>query len=189
MATVAGHSMAQTQLRELDNAGVLDRFALYPEIIAGELVIRGSPSTRHQRVVMRLAADLRTYADAHGGEVFTGPFGVELDPDNSTKPDVTYVRAERIDVISEDGLYAAADLIVEVTSPGTGSVDVTAKRRIFQRLGTVEYWVVDLEGDRVLVHRLTEGRYGDPDERRRGEVLEPLGAPGLAVPVTRLLDA
>ncbi|MGI8875283.1 MAG: Uma2 family endonuclease [Egibacteraceae bacterium] len=168
---------------------MLDRFGLYPEIIGGELVIRGSPSTRHQRAVTRLVVDLGVSTDAHGSAVLTGPFGVELDPDNSTRPDVAFVRADRVDLIADDGLHVTADLLVEVTSPGSASIDHTAKRDIYQRLGVVEYWVVDLEADRVLVHRLGEAGYGQPSEHTRGDVLEPVTAPGLTVAVARLLDA
>ncbi|MEX2620539.1 MAG: Uma2 family endonuclease [Egibacteraceae bacterium] len=133
--------------------------------------------------------DLGVDADTHGGAVLTGPFAVELDPDNSTRPDVTFVRAERVDRIAEDGLSVAAYLLVEVTSPGTASIDRTAKRDIYQRLGVAEYWVVDLDGDRVLVHRLGEAGYGQPGAHTRGNVVEPVAAPGLTVAVARLLDA
>ncbi len=62
--------------------------------------------------------------------------------------------------------YGAPDLVVEVLSPSTRRLDVTAKRRVYSRAGVRELWFVDVEerslevwrrGPRALVRRETLG--------------------------------
>lgn len=183
----APESTAQRQLRQLDEAGLLADGGLRAEIVGGELVIRGAPRWRHQQIVTRLAARLLDWADAHGGHVAVGPVGVELDPDHSVRPDVIFVRAERAHLIGEEGLCVGPDLVVEVGSPGTTSLDLVEKRDLYERLGVPEYWVVDPTREQVLVHRLAEGCYGQPDTIEGDAVLEPSALPGLRVRVAELL--
>jgi Uma2 family endonuclease len=57
---------------------------------------------------------------------------------------VIFVRADRAHLVREEGLYAGPDLVVEVASPGTTSLDLVEKRDVYQRLELPEYWVVDL---------------------------------------------
>lgn len=51
------------------------------------------------------------------------------------------------------------DLVVEVTSPGTRSLDLVEKREAYADMGVPEYWVVDLTEQRVVAHRLAAGGY------------------------------
>jgi Uma2 family endonuclease len=188
MAQETAHeSMAQRQLRRLDDAGLLADGGLRAELVGGELLIRGAPRPRHQEVVTRLATRLFTWAETHGGYAAVGPIGVELDPENSVRPDVIFVRADRAHLIREEGLYAGPDLVVEVASPGTTSLDLVEKRDIYQRLGVPEYWVVDLAREQVLVHRLGGGGYAQPQVLEGEAVLEAEATPGLRVRLAALL--
>ena len=180
-------SAAARDLRRLDEAGVLARHGLRAEIIAGELVIQGAPRPRHQDVVLAVGGWLRSWAQREGAYVAVGPIGVELDPEHSVRPDVVLVRAARVHLIAEDGLYCGPDLVVEVASPGTRSLDLVEKRAIYERLQVPEYWVVDLDRNEVLVFRLREASYEEPELRQGGDVLEPVAAPGLRASVDELL--
>lgn len=59
-------TMAESQLRTLDEAGLLG--LLTAEIINGELVVRGTPTVHHQQIVARLLVALAQWAHEHGGE-------------------------------------------------------------------------------------------------------------------------
>jgi len=57
----------------------------------------------------------------------------------------------------------APDWVVEVLSPKSASRDQIEKRRIYERHGVLEYWLVH-PTDRVLtIYRLQNGEYGKPD--------------------------
>lgn len=92
-------------------------------------------------------------------------------------------RAGQVDV---DGFHAPPDLVVEVTSPGTRSLDVNEKRDVYAEIGVAEYWVVDLARDVVVVHRLTDARTYAGTEHTEGTLTTP-AAPGVDVPLPELL--
>lgn len=178
-----GARMAHALLGQLEAEGKLHEGLRY-EILNGELVIRGRPLIRHARVVSVLLRHLATWAHERGGEAFADA-GVEV-AGQQLVPDVVLMGPERAAEIDKDGFHVAPDLVVEVTSPGTRSLDLHEKRDIYESLGVGEYWVVDLGRNVVLVHRLGDaGRYAVTEST--GGSLTPLAAPGSTVPVAELL--
>ena len=74
-------------------------------------------------------------------------------------------------------------LIVEI-SDTTLAFDKGVKGRLYARAGIMEYWVVDVAGERVLVHRNPQNdAYADIKSYGAGESIEPLSAPGKSFPV------
>ncbi len=138
-----------------------DDFLLFPddghrhELIDGEHYVTPSPSTRHQRLVVRLATVLASYAEAHpgSGEVFVAPFDVVFSDFDVVEPDLLFIAADQQDIVTEMHVRGAPALVVEVLSPGTRRVDEKSKYRLFDRAGVREYWLVDPELDIVKVFR------------------------------------
>lgn len=157
------------------------------ELIGGELFVTPSPERRHQRVVVRLTRLLEEHAEAHGGELLVGPFDLQLTPHDVVQPDLLYFIEERRELIGERPTAAAPDLVVEISSPSTRQRDLTAKRRLYEREGVTEYWFVDLDGDRVLVHRLSGGGYGAPLSLGRQERLGSPLLPSLSIVIAEVL--
>jgi Uma2 family endonuclease len=159
------------------------------ELIDGELIVTAAPRRRHQQVVARLLTELMLYCREHGGEVLPAPFDVYFSETNVVEPDLIYVRPENLGRFDERYYPAAPDLVVEVSSPSTRRLELVRKRKLYERFGVPEYWFVDLDADRVEVHRLEEGRFGRPVLLARGETLETPQAPGLALPLDDLLGS
>ena len=155
------------------------------ELIDGELFVSPSPGRRHQRVVVRIAAALLAYVDEHGGEALPAPADVYFSERTVVEPDVLYTSAARVGQLTDDRFTdIAPDLVVEVSSPSTRRLDLIHKRGLYEREGVAEYWFVDLDEDRVDVHRLdADGRYGVPTTLGVDEVLTCLAAPGFTLPV------
>lgn len=148
MADVAAEArMPHAQLERLEAQGKLDEILRY-EVLNGELVIRGSPLLRHQRAVNALMRHFDSWTRQHGGEAFAG-LGVEIGP-HQLGPDVTFIGPERVDALDVDGFRVPPDLVAEVTSPGSRSLDLHEKRDIYESLGVGGYWVVDLQRDVVV---------------------------------------
>ena len=153
------------------------------EIIDGELVRDAvAPSTRHQRVVMKLAHRaglvLRARTEARS---CPRPTDVYFSDTNVVEPDVLFVRArapgERLE---EPFVRSAPDLVVEVSSPEHPARSTLGrKRELYERFGVPEYWFVDLDADRVEVYRLEGDRYPAPTLLTPGE---PLGVAAPAGP-------
>ncbi|MPZ87902.1 MAG: Uma2 family endonuclease, partial [Nitriliruptorales bacterium] len=73
--------------------------------------------------------------------------------------------------------------------PSTRRTDLVRKRDLYERFGVPEYWFVDLDADRVEVHRLVEGRFAPPVVLGRDAKLTSDLLPGFVLPVADLLDA
>lgn len=183
MAVTAEPSAGQRQLAWLQAQGKLDEGLRY-EVLFGELVIRGRPGLAHEKAVRALASIFVRWVERHGGEAFTG-LGVEMGG-HQLAPDVAFIGPERVAELDEDGFHVPPDLVVEVTSPGTRSLDLTEKAAIYAELGVAEYWVVDLAQRRIVVHRRdAAGAYAAT--AHTDGVLTTAVAPGLQAPVAAVL--
>ena len=126
-----------------------------------------SPSFSHQHVALELGVALRDFVKQHDlGIVMIAPLDVFLTETDAYQPDLLFVAAERREVIEEDGVHGAPDLIVEVLSPSTGYYDLTHKKRVYAESGVQEYWIVDPLEQTVEVHDNTGDGYDLVDQAR-----------------------
>jgi Uma2 family endonuclease len=126
------------------------------EIIDGEHVVTPSPNTKHQTVSMTLSGALTAYLTHHPvGAVFAAPLDVVFSDLDVVEPDLMYISRERAGVLTEQHVRGAPDLVIEILSPGTRRTDEITKRKLYERFGVVEYWVVDPELDLVKIYRRT----------------------------------
>ena len=124
------------------------------ELIEGEHYVTPSPATVHQRLVGRLQAALHAYLEGREcGEVFTAPFDVVLSMHDVVEPDLLVVLDDQQDILTDRNVQGAPALVVEILSPGTRRRDETLKRRLYERAGVREYWMVDPDGEAVTVCR------------------------------------
>ena len=157
------------------------------ELIDGELYVSPAPSTRHQTVVVSLAAALHAHATRHGGRSLVAPFEVWLGERDVPQPDVLYLAATHQDRLSVARLVGAPDLLVEVSSPSSRRTDLLVKRRLYEAHAVPHYWVVDLEQEAVIVHDLASGGYAEPRVVRGDEVLAAPTADGFTIAVDAVL--
>lgn len=120
--------------------------------VAGE-IFRQAANALHGKPCRALIAplDVRLPRSAEADE----------ETDVVVQPDVLVVcDASKLD---RRGVRGAPDWVVEVLSPSSASRDQIEKRRIYERHGVLEYWLVH-PTDRILtVYRLQNGEYGKPD--------------------------
>jgi Uma2 family endonuclease len=174
-----------------------DDFVLFPddgkrhELIDGEHYVTPSPNIRHQQVSGDLFALIWTYLEAHPiGRVFHAPLDVVFSNFDIVEPDLLYVSNERAgDVITSLHVRGVPDMVVEIGSPGTRKRDETTKRRLYERMGVREYWIVDPETDVIRIYRRTTESFDRAIElsREANDVLTTPLLPGLSLPLTRLL--
>jgi len=155
------------------------------ELIDGELVRNVMPPIRHQRVIGNLLMALAHYFRAHGGgEVWLSPLDVVLDEHNVCEPDLIVISDARASIVGERCITGAPDILIEVLSEDSRVQDEVTKRRLYERFGVTEYWIVDLTRDEVRAHRGGEtALLAGPDE-----IASPL-LPGFAFPVCDVFEA
>ena len=124
------------------------------ELVDGEMYLMSTPSRKHQRVLGELYSAVSDYIKKKGGkcEVNFAPFAVYLfnDDYNYFEPDLTVVcDSEKLD---DKGCHGAPDWVIEITSPSTRQMDYMVKLFKYERAGVKEYWIVDVEKERVRVY-------------------------------------
>ncbi|MDX1906011.1 MAG: Uma2 family endonuclease [Bacteroidia bacterium] len=124
------------------------------QLINNELMLMPSPFERHQLVVGNLYMALTTHVRRHRlGAVRIAPMDVYLDENNVVQPDILFILEARREVIANP-ILGAPDLVVEVLSRATESLDRGPKRDLYARHGVQEYWIIDPEKQVVEVYTL-----------------------------------
>jgi Uma2 family endonuclease len=127
------------------------------EIIDGAHYVTPSPNTRHQRTCTALAAMLWAYLKHHPiAEVFVAPFDVVFSDLDVVEPDLLVISRDRAGVLTDQHVRGAPDLVVEILSPGTRKTDEMTKRKLYERFGVREYWIVDAELEVIKIYRQTD---------------------------------
>ena len=131
------------------------------EAIEGELYVTPAPSLRHQRISMRLTLLLHDLLVEPGyGELFFAPTGVEFPAtEEGVQPDLLFVSNERRGILAEPWIQGPPDLVIEILSPTTAQRDRGVKRKLYERQGVSEYWIVDPEQEVVEQYALQSGIY------------------------------
>ena len=147
----------------VDTRLTYDDFVHFPddgnrhELIDGVHYVTPSPEVRHQAIVVRLVIAIGNHlqSNPHLGRVFVAPLDVVLSHHDIVEPDVLFVATEQAAILTEKNVQGPPALVIEVLSHSTRKRDAQAKRRLFERSGVREYWLVDPELDTVQVLRIT----------------------------------
>ncbi len=123
------------------------------EAIDGALCVTPAPTVRHQLIHKNLVRPLLPLLEEPGhGLVLYAPVGVEFPAtQEGVQPDIIFIRQDRLGIVGADWIRGAPDLVIEILSPTTAKRDRTIKRKLYDRQGVAEYWVVDPEAQTVEV--------------------------------------
>ena len=130
------------------------------ELHHGELSVTPAPGTRHQRAIVFLITLLNEHVRSRGlGEVFVAPTDCILSDVTVVQPDVLYIAADRLTIISERGIEGAPTLVVEVLSPSTAQLDRGRNMKLYAEHGVLYYWIVDPESRSIEAYALAGAEY------------------------------
>lgn len=118
------------------------------ELFDGELLVTPAPSGLHQMALLLLYDAIAPYVRAQRlGTMFWSPADLSLGGPQVSQPDLFVVPSVPVD--RSWSAFPDPILVIEVLSPSTARFDRVVKRRVFQRRGIPEYWVVDLDARAV----------------------------------------
>ncbi len=156
------------------------------ELLDGELIWMPPVNDRHIGCVNRLT---RLFSRRYGDEValVSVQNPVRVGEHDEPQPDVALLRPRADDYATGKATPADSLVLVEVADR-TLRTDLGRKARIHASAGVVEYWVVDLNGQVVYVHRdPRQAGYATREVRPRGAALAVAFAPEVRLLVDDLL--
>ena len=128
------------------------------EIKHGKLYFMAAPPTRHINTAGNVYSLFRTFLKGQNSKVF--PAGMRLileHEDVDLRPDMMVVCDRNI--IKDNGVHGAPDLIIEVLSPNTAKNDKGPKKYLYERIGVREYWIIAPTERSIEVYLLENGRF------------------------------
>ena len=155
------------------------------EILEGELLMSPSPNTKHQIVLLNLAAILKSFVERNNlGQIFIAPYDVVLSKYDVVQPDIMFISSKNTKMIKPTHLEGVPDLVIEIISPGSAQRDRIIKRKIYALHGVKEYWLVHPEKQRVQVLRLEKGELQPITELTAEDTLTSPMLSGLEIQLT-----
>ena len=128
------------------------------ELIDGQFFEMFAPTLGHQAVSMELSFQIRDFIRKKKGNcsVFAAPADVQLDGDDRTivQPDVMIICEKK--KLSKKRVVGAPDFIAEILSPSTKQKDMFLKLMKYKSAGVREYWMIDLEKERIITYDFEE---------------------------------
>lgn len=115
------------------------------EWVEGEVIFHVPTAPIHQDISVLLSALMRFFVGhLNLGRVFTAPVEVKLWPGGpSREPDILFVGHDKLAQIDDRRFNGAPDLVIEIISPGSVTIDRVDKFREYERAGVGEYWIID----------------------------------------------
>jgi Uma2 family endonuclease len=158
------------------------------EIIGGELLMSPGATFYHQIIVGNLFRELDNYVHKRKlGNIVLAPFDVVLSMTDVVQPDILYIAKDRSHIISQGkNIIAAPDLVVEVLSESTKTVDRTRKKSLYEKHGVLEYWIVDPSEESVSQLVLDGESFRPADIMGKSQTLISSVIEGLSIPIEKV---
>lgn len=187
ISTLAGGPAPHHKQWTRDECAVLEKAGLFElqryELLEGELVLKTGKTLPHMRAALLLVAWLR---NVYGRNFVVQEPAIDVRPEDNPssepEPDAIVLNRSFLELTSR--ARPEELLLVAEVSSTTLAFDLTAKARLYARAGIAEYWVLDLEGRRLIVHRdPVEGAYRSITAYDEHELVSTLTAPANEVRV------
>lgn len=156
------------------------------ELLDGEVVWMNPVNSPHIGCINRLN-QLFSRCYPLGAVIVSVQNPVRLGPYDQPQPDVVLLKP-RADYYGTSIATGEDILLLVEVSDSTLRTDLGRKARVYAGGGVPEYWVIDLNGPRVYVHRdSSNGAYQARAIASRGERISTLFAPSVDVAVDEIL--
>ena len=149
------------------------------ELIEGELIDKMSKKRPHTNAQAYFQMWL---SQVFGGEYINVETTIDVAPEDNPSsepvPDAIVLNRPTGQIDLDNPQPADLRLVVEVSDTSL-RFDLGAKARLYARAGIPDYWVLDVNGRKLIVHRRPEGgRYQSIEAYGEQESVAPLAAPG-----------
>ncbi|MBI5482735.1 MAG: Uma2 family endonuclease [Deltaproteobacteria bacterium] len=187
MNVAAAHEPRRRRFTRAEYERMVDADVLGPddrvELIEGEILVMSPEQSRHAAAIDVAAEALRHAFGPRATVRVQHPLA--LGPESEPEPDLAVVSGSPRDYA--DSHPTTALLVVEVADTSLAT-DRTTKALLYARAGIADYWIVNLPGRGLEVHRQPgPDGYGAVERLSPAGHVTPLGAPGATILVADLL--
>jgi Uma2 family endonuclease len=145
----------------------METYKMLPEGTLAELIdnmVYDSPSpyVNHQSLSKKILRKLLEEVEDKGaGEVFDAPLDVYLDEiGNAVQPDLIVVLKDNLKIIDRYGhIHGVPDLLIEILSKSNKNHDLVRKKKLYERFGVKEYWIIDPDNKHTVGFEHKDGCY------------------------------
>ena len=160
----------------MEQNGLFDQQRL--ELVEGELINKMGKNRPH---VITLVWMMKWLIQIFGIEFVNPETAINVSPEdnptNEPQPDLIVFKKPSNLIISRNPRPQELQLVIEVSDTSL-HFDLTRKADLYARAGIVEYWVLDVAGRKLFVHREPQlGKYQPVTEYSEQESVAPLAAP------------
>ncbi|MBM9502404.1 Uma2 family endonuclease [Leptospira sp. 201903071] len=114
------------------------------ELLDGEIFMVPAPIPEHQRISGELHFYLMQFVRKNqNGITLASPIDVLLDEYNVVQPDLIFIAKERSSIIQRTRVEGAPDWVAEILSEGNAYHDLKTKKKLYEKHGVKEYWILD----------------------------------------------
>lgn len=114
------------------------------DLIDGIIHMATPPTLEHEDQFGFLFTILRGYVRRKGlGTVLGSRAAMLLSDEDAPEPDIMFISKAKLPQAKGKAVLGAADLVVEIVSPGSRWLDLQKKKELYARFGIPEYWVID----------------------------------------------
>jgi Uma2 family endonuclease len=166
----------RAECASLDASGLLDQQHL--ELVEGELIDKMGKNRPHVNALAVMHAWLlRVFGERFVNQEAPIDVSPEDNPSNEPEPDLIVLNRDFLSFRSANPGPQDLHLVVEVADT-TLNFDLTVKAALYARAGIADYWVLDVSGRRLIVHRHPQsGKYTAILVYSEQEEVAPLAAP------------
>lgn len=124
------------------------------ELSYGTLVVTPAANTRHQAVMVTVAAFLHRHKPPSMRVLVEAELRIR--PDLLKRPDVQVVDES---LVGGQSIVGTPSLVVEIHSPSTRALDLSEKRLVYSEANIPAYWLIDPDALTVTILELADNAY------------------------------
>lgn len=159
------------------------------ELVDGMLIEMSPIFDQHVWATIVLSRHFVVALAEHPHLVAGGQGSIMVSRFSVPEPDFFVISHRRFDFSKQPRRPVSGPVLVGEVSVSSLRWDLVRKRRLYAEAGIPEYWVLDVNGERLVVHRdLDDGDYTSVTEHGRGEPVAPADVPVPPFDVAVALD-
>ena len=129
------------------------------EVLGGKLFMTPAPTSHHQTLSRRLQFLFYQLELQEKGLIFDAPIDLLIPGAQPAQPDLVYLKPGQEQLVTRRGIEGVPEMIVEILSPSTATVDRSLKLHLYEKCGVNRYAILDPSARVLEIFRLDSSSY------------------------------